>query len=77
MKMLNLSITTLILRFYLMMAVVIVSFFIGMPLLSLLALPLFAISLLGITFERKKRVTSSQDVTRTSQVSASQHQVSH
>lgn len=77
MKLLNLNITTLILRFYLIMAIVIGSFFIGIPLLSLLSLPLFAISLLGITFERKKRVTSGQDVTRTTKVSVTQHQVSH
>ena len=77
MKLLNLNFTTLILRFYLLMAIVIGSFFLGFPLFSLLALPLFAVSLLGITFERKKRVTRVQEVTRTSKVQVGTHQVSH
>lgn len=77
MKLLSVNFATLILRFYLIMAIVIVSFFIGMPVLSFLALPLFAITLLGITFERKKRVTRGQSVTNTSEVHGARHQVSH
>ena len=52
MKFLNLSITTLMLRFYLLMAVVIVAFFAGSPWLAFLALPIFMSALLGIQFNK-------------------------
>ncbi len=48
MKLLNLSITSLILRFYLLMAIVIGAGFSGYWAFSLLALPIFFITLLGI-----------------------------
>lgn len=50
MKLFSLSFSTLILRFYLLMAIVIGAFFIGLPILSLLALPLFFISMMGLKF---------------------------
>ena len=77
MKLLNVNFATLIMRFYLIMAIVIVSFFIGMPWLSMLALPVFAITLLGITFGRKKRDAGRQPVTTASNVPVTGHQVSH
>lgn len=45
---------TIIWRYYLMMASVIIPFFLGVPLISLIALPLFLISILGISFKREK-----------------------
>jgi hypothetical protein len=51
MKFLNISLTTLMLRYYLMMAVVIVAFFAGIPWLAFLALPIFLSALLGIEFK--------------------------
>lgn len=53
MKMLNLNFATLIVRFYLMMAIIIGAFFINMPWLSFLALPVFFATLMGIEFRKK------------------------
>ncbi len=50
MKMFTLPFDKLILRFYLLMAVVIVPFFMGVPILALLALPVFLSALLGVEF---------------------------
>lgn len=50
MKLLDLSITTLMLRFYLLMAIVIVAGFLGYWSLALLALPVFFSALMGIRF---------------------------
>ncbi len=48
MKLLDLSITSLILRFYLLMAIVVGSGFTGYWVISLLALPVFFSALMGI-----------------------------
>lgn len=53
MRFFHLSITGLILRFYLLMTVVIVAGFTGIWALSLLALPIFLSCMLGIAAERK------------------------
>lgn len=60
MKYFNLTIENAIWRFYLMMAVVIVPFFLGVPIFALLALPIFLSVMLGITFNTKveRRVES-------------------
>ena len=55
MKYFNLSIDTLIMRFYLLMVVVIVSIFAGVPELSFLAVPIFLSGILGITIEKKNK----------------------
>lgn len=52
MKLFNLPIGTLILRFYLMMAVVLIAGFSRVWLLALLALPIFLSALLGVQFGR-------------------------
>lgn len=52
MKFMQLNVATLIFRFYLLMAVVIVAFFAGIPWLSILALPIFFSALMGIRFQR-------------------------
>lgn len=51
MKLFNASIQTTIMRYYLLMIVAIVPFFIGVPVLAILALPIF---LLAITGSSKK-----------------------
>lgn len=48
MKAFDIPIDKLILRYYLLMVVVIVPFFIGIPLLALLAVPVMIISILGV-----------------------------
>jgi hypothetical protein len=52
MKLFQLSITALIIRFYILMAIVVVAGFSGLWLLSLLALPVFFSGLLGVQFNR-------------------------
>jgi len=50
MKLLNLSLATLIFRFYLMMAIIIIAGFSGLWILSVLALPVFFSALMGVRF---------------------------
>jgi hypothetical protein len=52
MKFLNLSLATLIFRFYLMMAIIIIAGFSGLWILSVLALPVFFSALMGIRFNK-------------------------
>lgn len=51
MKILNASFTTVVMRYYLMMSIVIVAFFIGQPLLAYLALPVFLMAILGVSID--------------------------
>ena len=50
MKLFSLNFSTLVLRFYLLMAIVIGAFFIGYPVLAILALPVFLSSMMGMKF---------------------------
>ncbi len=50
MKFFTLSLGTMLVRYYLMMACVVIALFIGQPLLALLAIPLFLSAVLGISF---------------------------
>lgn len=64
MKVLNVSIKTVILRFYLMIAIVLVGFLTGFWLLSiLLAMPVFYSALMGISFKRHHTITKP-DISR-------------
>ena len=56
MKLFDISFATVLFRFYLMMGIVIISFVIGLPFLSLLAMPVAASVLLGMRIEWKKTV---------------------
>ncbi len=49
------SIETVILRFYLIMAIVIVSFFSGLYLFALLVVPLLIGTMLGVSFKSEER----------------------
>jgi hypothetical protein len=67
MNLFQLNIASVILRFYLMMAVVIGSIFAGQMWLSVLALPIFLSIMLGISFKRpvvSGKVVSQQQVVR-------------
>ena len=57
MRMFEASVQTVILRFYLMMAVVIGSFFAGVPWLALLSLPILLSAMLGVSFKGKQGAT--------------------
>lgn len=63
MKPFTASFETIVLRFYLLMLVVIAPFFMGVPMLALLAVPLFFITLLGISFKAPKLTVESNTVT--------------
>lgn len=60
MKAFEASFDTIVWRYYLMMLIVIVPFFLGIPLLSLLALPMFLVSILGISFKKQNEEASPQ-----------------
>lgn len=49
------SIGTIVLRFYLMMAIVILSFSVGAPILSILALPVSLSAFTGVSFGNKAK----------------------
>lgn len=51
MKYYNADFDTIIWRFYLLIAVAIISFYSGLPFLAILCLPIFLSALLGITFD--------------------------
>lgn len=52
MKLFSLNFTTLILRFYLLMGIVIGSFFAGLPWLAILSLPVFLSAMMGVSFSK-------------------------
>ena len=54
MKSFEVNFGTLMLRFYLMMAIIIISFSIGLPWLAFLAFPVFMSCLMGVKFEWKR-----------------------
>lgn len=58
MKFFNAKFETVIWRFYLLMIVVILPFFLGIPVLSILALPIFLSALMGVSFRNEKRNTT-------------------
>jgi len=56
MKLFHLSLTALMFRFYLMMAIIIIAGFSGIWLLSILALPVFFSGLIGLQFSKMKAI---------------------
>ena len=65
MKLFNLSLTTLMIRFYLMMAIIIIAGFSGIWLLSALALPVFFSGLMGLQFSKMKVIRKTHRSGRT------------
>ncbi len=53
--MFNLNPVTVVLRYNLLIAVVVVSFSIGLPWLAILALPIFLSTILGVSFTKKTK----------------------
>ena len=76
MKLFNASFQRTILRYYLLMTVAIVPFFLGVPVLAILALPIFLLTITGSTLKKpasKKAATkqlpnevANKDLTRVS-----------
>lgn len=76
MKLFQLKFSTLILRFYLIMAIVIVSFFAGYPILAILSLPVFISAMLGLQLRRSKNALKST-VRERSFTPKHEHQTAH
>jgi hypothetical protein len=75
MKLFQVSFSTLIVRFYLLMLIVIVAGFSGYWMIALLALPVFFTALMGIQFNRKiiakkTHPSAQQDMNRSLQQNA-------
>ena len=64
MEFFNINIATVIIRFFLMMAVIIAGVFTGQWWLTVLGLPIFLSVMLGISF-KKKQETATTSVART------------
>ena len=66
MRFFDINLVTVLVRFYLMMAAVIVGLFTGLNWLAFLALPIFLSIMLGVTFRKEsKRKTSNTAVKTT------------
>ena len=65
MRLFEASIQTVVLRFYLLMAVVLVSIFSGIYPLALLALPILIVTMLGVSFKTKVANEANQTVLNT------------
>ncbi len=61
MKPFELSFSGVIIRFYLMMGIIIAAGFSGYLILGLLALPLFLISLMGVSTKEKKALATATE----------------
>lgn len=77
MKLFNLSFSTIIIRFYLMMAIVIGAMFAGVPLLALLAFPVFFITLVGVQFKSLPWSASRKTAPETNEIRESSVKRSH
>lgn len=64
MKIGNASFSTVIIRYYAMMLMVVLPFLIGLPILAVLALPIFLSALLGIDFNPETEVQVSKTKTK-------------
>lgn len=53
------SIQTIVLRFFLMMAIIIVAIFAGVPYLAILSLPVFISAMVGLSFQLPKATESA------------------
>lgn len=57
MKLCKASFSTVLLRFYLMMIIIVAAFLMGYPILALFGVPVFLTALMGIDFEIKKSLS--------------------
>jgi hypothetical protein len=76
MKYFNLSLSTLMFRFYLMMAVIIAAGFSGLWFLCFLALPVFFSAMMGIQFKKHHSI-KKPDMRRTFDLSSDKHHTAH
>jgi len=55
MKVFEANFATIMIRYYLLVAVIVAAFFTGIPIIGLLAIPIFLSALLGVSFRSSKR----------------------
>ncbi|MCB0522053.1 MAG: hypothetical protein H6577_14455 [Lewinellaceae bacterium] len=60
MKFFGLSLDTLLLRYFLMMAIIIVAGFVGQWWLAILAFPIFMSTIMGISFKSKNKEVKAE-----------------
>ena len=58
------SLQTVLIRYYLMMAVIIVSFLVGYPILALLAFPIFISAIAAISIKKETKKASQRSNTK-------------
>jgi len=63
MKAYSISVETLFWRFNLMIALVVIPFVLGVPILALLSGPVFLSNLLGVSFKKEKKESTKQKET--------------
>lgn len=61
MKAFEANFDTIVWRYYLMMVLVIVPFFLGVPFLSLLAVPMFLFAILGFSLKKETKIKSTKE----------------
>lgn len=66
MRFFDINLITVMVRFYLMMAAVIVGLFTGLNWLAFLALPIFLSIMLGVTFRKESKRKTSNNTVKTS-----------
>jgi 1,4-dihydroxy-2-naphthoate octaprenyltransferase len=76
MKYFNLSLSTLIFRFYLMMAVIIAAGFSGLWFLCILALPIFFSAMMGIQFKKQHSI-KKPDMRKAFDLTSDKHHAAH
>ena len=58
----NASFESVLIRYYLMMAIIIIAFFVNTPILAYLGFPLFLSAFMGVSFKKKSDVKFAQIV---------------
>ncbi len=76
MNLFHISLVTLMFRFYLMMAIVVIAGFSGVWWLSMLALPVFFSALMGIQFKRRAPIKKA-DIGRSFGAASRQPHTAH
>ncbi|RMF28312.1 MAG: hypothetical protein D6765_06165 [Bacteroidetes bacterium] len=70
MQFFEINVAQMVIRFYLMMAVILISFYLGLYWLALLGLPIFLSALLGVNWKSTRGKSSSREGASLSQGSS-------
>lgn len=72
MRFFALSFDKVLLRFFLMMACVIIGVFSGQPLVTILALPLFLSAIMGVSFQPEEKQSAVKTMVKTESINQKQ-----